>query len=81
MFRGALFHHLRRRRPWLVSAPLTALIFAMLHPQGWVTVPALGSIAIVLAGLREWRGSIIAPMAAHALNNFLAVTLAVVLLR
>jgi membrane protease YdiL (CAAX protease family) len=81
MFRGALFHHLRRRWPWVASAPVTALIFAMLHPQGWVTVPALASIAIVLAGLREWRGTIIAPMAAHALNNFLALTLAVALLR
>jgi membrane protease YdiL (CAAX protease family) len=81
MFRGALFHHLRRRWSWLISAPVVAFIFAVIHPQGWVTVPVLGSIAIVLAALREWRGSIIAPMAAHALNNFLALTLALVLLR
>src|SRR5262249_59937285 len=76
MFRGALFHHLRRRWGWGVSAPIVALLFAIVHPQGWVAVPALGSIAIVLAALREWRGSLIAPMVAHGFNNFLALTLA-----
>jgi membrane protease YdiL (CAAX protease family) len=36
---------------------------------------------MVLASLREWRGSIIAPMAAHAFNNFIAITMALVFLR
>jgi membrane protease YdiL (CAAX protease family) len=81
MFRGVLFHHLRSRWSWVISAPIVALIFAMMHPQGWVTIPVLGSIALVLAALREWRGSIIAPMVAHAANNFLALTLSLVLLR
>jgi len=53
----------------------------MLHPQGWVAVPALSAIAMVLAALREWRGSLIAPMAAHACNNFLVLTLALLFLR
>ncbi len=69
MFRGALFHHLRRKFGWLVSSLIVSLVFAAIHPQGWMAIPALGSVAIVLAGLREWRGSIIASMAAHALNN------------
>lgn len=81
MFRGALFHHLRRRWGWAVSAPIVAFIFAIIHPQGWVAVPALGSIALMLAALREWRGSLIAPMVAHACNNFVVLTLALVLLR
>ena len=81
MFRGALFHHLRQRWRWTLSAPIVSFIFAMLHPQGWVAVPALGAIAIVLAALREWRGSLIAPVAAHACNNFLALTLALLLLK
>ncbi len=81
MFRGALFHHLRRRWGWAVSAPIVAFIFAVIHPQGWVAVPALGSIALVLAALREWRGSLIAPMVAHACNNFIVLTLALALLR
>jgi len=81
MFRGALFHHLRRRWGWAISAPIVAFIFAVIHPQGWVAVPALGSIAMVLAGLREWRGSLIAPMVAHACNNFIVVTIALLVFR
>ena len=81
MFRGALFHHLRRRWSWVISAPVVAFIFAVIHPQGWVTVPALGAIAMVLAALREWRGSIVAPMAAHACNNFIVLTFALLALR
>jgi len=81
MFRGILFHHLRNRWSWLSSAIIVSFIFAVLHPQGWAAVPALGGIAIVLTGIREWRGSLIAPVAAHALNNFLALTIALLLLR
>jgi membrane protease YdiL (CAAX protease family) len=81
MFRGALFHHLRRRWGWAISALIVAFIFAVIHPQGWVAVPVLGSIAIVLAALREWRGSLIAPMVAHACNNFVVLTFALAVLR
>jgi membrane protease YdiL (CAAX protease family) len=81
MFRGVLFHHLRRRWGWAISAPIVAFIFAVIHPQGWVAVPVLGSIAIVLAALREWRGSLIAPMVAHACNNFVVLTFALAVLR
>ena len=81
MFRGLLFHHLRRRWSWAVSAVLVSAIFALLHPQGWVAVPALGAIAMVLAALREWRGSLVAPMAAHAFSNFLVLTLALLFLK
>jgi membrane protease YdiL (CAAX protease family) len=75
MFRGALFHHMRQRWGWVISAGLVAFIFAAIHPQGWATIPVLGSIALVLAALREWRGSILASMTAHACNNFIMVSL------
>ena len=81
MFRGLLFHHLRQRWSWLVTGLMVSVIFAVLHPQGWVAVPALTAIAMVLSALREWRGSLIAPMAAHACNNFLVLTLALLFLR
>lgn len=81
MFRGALFHYLRGRWSWPASAAVVSFVFAVIHPQGWIAIPALGSIALALAALREWRGSIIASMAAHAFNNFLAVTFALLLLR
>jgi membrane protease YdiL (CAAX protease family) len=81
MFRGALFHHLRQRWGWAISAPLVAVVFAILHPQGWVAVPALGAIALVLAALREWRGSLIAPIAAHACNNFVVLTVTLLVMK
>ena len=77
MFRGALFHHLRRRHGWWLSALAVAFIFAVIHPQGWLGVPLLMIIAVVLAGIREWRGSIIAPITAHALNNAAVITLTI----
>jgi membrane protease YdiL (CAAX protease family) len=81
MFRGILFHHLRSRWGWLMSAIAVSFLFAIIHPQGWAAVPALATIALVLCGIREWRDSLIASMAAHSLNNFLALTFALLLLR
>lgn len=77
VFRGALFHHLRRRWNWLISSTIVATIFAAIHPQGWAVVPALMSIAIVLAAIREWRGSLLGSIAAHALHNGMLITLLV----
>jgi len=74
-FRGALFAHLRSRRRWIIAAPLVGLIFAVIHPQGWPAIPVIGGLGVFLCALREWRGSLIAPMTAHALNNLGALTL------
>ena len=75
MFRGALFNHLRQWHGWLVSAGVSSLLFAAVHPQGWAAIPAIGSIGLVLAGIREWRGTFIASVTAHALNNAVVTTL------
>jgi membrane protease YdiL (CAAX protease family) len=77
MFRGAFFHHLRARLPWPLAAGAVALLFAAVHPQGWAAIPVLGAIAMSLAAIREWRGSIVASAVAHAVNNG-AVTLLLV---
>lgn len=79
VFRGALFHHMRQGAGIVASAALTAFIFAVIHPQGFVGVPVLMALAVTFALLREWRGSIIASITAHALNNAFVVTLLVVL--
>ncbi len=69
MFRGALLGHLRSRLPWWAAAPIVSLIFAAIHPQGWAAIPVLSAIALVFAGMREWRGSLVAPIVGHAMNN------------
>jgi len=80
MFRGAFFHHLRRRHGWFLSTAVVSFVFAAIHPQGYLGIPMLMTIAFILAAMREWRGSIIAPMVGHAINNFIAVTLLIFLL-
>ncbi len=74
-FRGALHRALRGRFRFLPAALITGVIFAALHPQGWMGIPALASIGIGFSLLREWRDSLIAPMVAHAINNGVLVGL------
>ncbi|MEM7698585.1 MAG: CPBP family intramembrane glutamic endopeptidase [Verrucomicrobiota bacterium] len=80
LFRGALHRWLRGRLGFFVSAVIGGLIFAALHPQGLLAIPALGGIAVGLALIREWRDSLIAPMVAHAINNGVLVLLLCLLL-
>lgn len=74
-FRGALHRWLRGKFPFFVSALLTGAIFAALHPQGWLGIPALAAIGIGFSLLRESRDSLIAPMIAHSINNGILVIL------
>jgi len=74
LFRGALYHHLRGRLRPFFSALIVGLIFAVIHPQGFLAIPALASLGFVFSLMREWRGSIIAPMVAHGLHNGTVVT-------
>lgn len=69
LFRGALHRYLRGQFGFFASALITGVIFAALHPQGWMAIPALGAIGIGFSLLREWRDSLIAPMVAHSINN------------
>lgn len=69
MFRGLLFPGLSALLRWVMGAVTAAFIFAVIHPQGWAAVPAIMSIALGASGLRLLRGSLIAPMALHAMNN------------
>lgn len=78
LFRGLLFHHVRSRHRWWLSAAIVSVLFAAIHPQGWAGMPVLIAIALVLAGIREWRGSIFASAAAHALNNAAVTTMLVI---
>jgi membrane protease YdiL (CAAX protease family) len=73
MFRGSLYAGVRGRRSAVASALIVAFVFAAIHPQGWTGIPVLMSIAFVFALLREWRGSLIAPITAHAINNTIVV--------
>jgi membrane protease YdiL (CAAX protease family) len=86
MFRGVLYRQLRDASAhWrtgasvLWSAVVNSFIFAVIHPQGFIAVPALMTLAAGFSLVREWRGSLLAPMTAHGINNFV-VTLMLLLL-
>lgn len=75
LFRGALYRSLRNRFSIVFSACINGLFFAVIHPQGIAAIPALGTIGITFCLLREWRDSLIAPITAHALNNFIVTSM------
>ena len=87
MFRGVLYRYLRECSrgtglicSFLFSALVSSFIFAVIHPQGLVFVPVLGALAVAFCLGREWRGSIVSPIVAHAINNVVTVTLGLILL-
>ena len=53
-----------------------ALVFASVHPQGWTGVPVLMAMAFNFAIVREWRGSLIAPMTMHFCTNAFTLVVA-----
>lgn len=79
MFRGLLFPGLSAWVRWIPGTLAGAFVFAAIHPQGWAGVPAIMALAITFSVLRMWRRSVIAPMAAHALNNGLMCVLMLLL--
>lgn len=88
VFRGLLYRHLREATgKWaavgsmLVSATVVSFLFAVIHPQGWLGIPVLMSIAYGLTIAREWRGTLLPAMIAHGLNNFIALLVSSLLFR
>lgn len=80
IFRGSLFRHLRSRRGMLISAMISALFFGLIHPYSVVLMLPVITLGFNFALMREWRGSLIAPITAHALHNGMIMTLVVVVL-
>ncbi len=82
MFRGVLYRQLRSvsvrfglALSIIVSILVTSFLFAAIHPQGWVAIPALMSIAIGMNVMREWRGSLLPSMIVHGVSNGLIISL------
>ncbi len=75
VFRGAMYVGMRRSLGMLGAGLVNSFVFAVIHPQGWALVPALMSLAIVFGLIREFRGSLIGAVVAHAVHNAFLVTL------
>ncbi len=87
MFRGVLYRHLRDSSRGLgqfvsvlFSGMISSFLFAAIHPQGWVAIPALMGLAWAFVILREWRGSIIPCMIVHGISNALVLSVVILML-
>lgn len=76
VFRGLLYGHVRQQTwgwpRWLsITAAMlfSATIFAAIHPQGVLAVPALAGVSIGFCITREWSGSVAPGMVAHGFHN------------
>ncbi len=69
VFRGALYRHMRARLYWLIAAPITAAVFGAMHGYPIPLLMPVIALGVGFAMLREWRGSIIAAVTAHAIHN------------
>jgi membrane protease YdiL (CAAX protease family) len=83
-FRGILYRHLRESGRWIgavgsavVATLVSSVLFAGIHPQGLLFIPVLGGLATAFCFGREWRGSLVSCMVAHAMNNAVTITLGV----
>ena len=54
---------------------MNTFLFAAIHPQGWVAIPALMGLACGMTLIREWRGTLIPSMVIHALSNALVMSM------
>ncbi|MEQ8845394.1 MAG: CPBP family intramembrane glutamic endopeptidase [Phycisphaerales bacterium] len=69
VFRGALFRHMRARLALPVAAVLSAMVFGLMHGYAALQLIPVTILGFNFAMIRAWRGSLIGPIVAHALNN------------
>jgi membrane protease YdiL (CAAX protease family) len=81
-FRGLLYGHARQQSsgwPRALSIAFamlfSATVFAAIHPQGVLAVPALAGVSLGFCITREWSGSVVPGMVAHGLHNGLLLAL------
>lgn len=77
IFRGTLFRHLRGSVGPVLSAMGSAFVFGIIHPVPVLLTIPLMTLGFNFAMMREWRGSLIAPMTAHCLHNATVLTLVI----
>jgi membrane protease YdiL (CAAX protease family) len=87
IFRGVLYRQLRTSSKTfnhavsiLGSVMIVSFLFAAIHPQGWIAIPALMGIAIGMNLMREWRGTVIPSMVVHGLSNGIVTSMMLIFL-
>ncbi len=81
IFRGALFRAVRPRAGAVGAALLTAAMFALMHQYGLPQLIVVGTLGVIFALMREWRGSLLPSMTAHAVHNFMVMVILLVVIQ
>lgn len=69
IFRGAVYRHVRGYVPAIVAGLVSSVLFAFMHNYGPLMTPPLIALGFTFCMMREWRGSLVASMTAHAMHN------------
>ncbi|MBL8762224.1 MAG: CPBP family intramembrane metalloprotease [Phycisphaerae bacterium] len=77
IFRGTLFRHLRGTVGPVLAAMGSAFVFGIIHPVPVLLTIPLMTLGFNFAMMREWRGSLIAPMTAHCVHNATVLSLVI----
>ncbi len=74
-FRGMLYNALRSRLGPAPAAILQAVAFGLYHPFGAAERVIIAALGLCLAGLYEWRKTLVAPILLHASINLVAMAM------
>lgn len=80
IFRGAIFRQVRGRTGLALAAIVSACMFGLMHGYDFFLLLPVTTIGFVFALMREWRGSLIPTITAHALHNGVILTLGILFL-
>ncbi|MFN0133766.1 MAG: lysostaphin resistance A-like protein [Phycisphaerales bacterium] len=80
VFRGGLYRFLRGFGGVLVAAIASAAAFGFMHSYEWYLLMPVIGLGFSFALMREWRGSLIGPVTAHALHNGTVLILVITML-
>jgi membrane protease YdiL (CAAX protease family) len=73
-FRGMVYNALRRRWPLPLAILAQAVLFSLSHPFALPQRVGIAVMSLGLAGLYEWRKTLLAPMFLHVMFNTLGLT-------
>ncbi len=76
-FRGMLFGRLRGSMGVVGAALLSGLWFGLMHGYSGILLLPVITIGVCFAFVREWRGSLVPTVVAHAVHNFAIGALAI----
>lgn len=74
-FRGMFYNALRQRLHLIITAPVQAIVFGVLHPFGLVGSSAVAIYGLAFALVYEWRKTLLTAVLLHVLVNAVGMTL------